>query len=131
MSDDKTQVRMEKGSLYREELITDRKMGALRIMTPIKDDGSTDDSREVLYIGQAQIMTPMGALPVAFEIAAKNLEQAVDGYAAAAKQAIEDTIKELKELQRQAQSSIVVPGSGGMGGMPGGGMPGGGGIQIP
>jgi len=131
MSDDKTQVRMEKGSLYREELITDRKMGTLRIMTPIKDDGSTDDSREVLYIGQAQIMTPMGALPVAFEIAAKNLEQAVDGYAAAAKQAIEDTIKELKELQRQAQSSIVVPGSGGMGGMPGGGMPGGGGIQIP
>jgi hypothetical protein len=102
------------------------------MLTPIKPDGSDDDTRKVLYVGQAQIMTPMGALPVAFEIEADTLNQAVDGYADAAKEAIDNTIKELKELQRQAQSSIVVPGSGGgAGGLGGGGMPGGGGIQIP
>jgi hypothetical protein len=33
--------------------------------------------------------------------------------------------EELKEMQRQQASQIVVPGAGG-GGMPGGGMPGGG-----
>ena len=130
MRDEKTEVHMEKDSLYREEMITDRKMGTIRLMTPIKPDGTDDDSREILYVGQAQIMTPMGALPVAFEIEASSLAEAVDGYAEAAKQAIDNTIQELKELQRQAQSSIVVPGSGGPGGLPGGGIPGGG-IQIP
>ena len=123
---------MDRDSLYREEMISDRKMGTIRVMTPIKPDGSDDDARKVLYVGQAQIMTPMGALPVAFEIEADSLDQAVDGYADAAKEAIDNTIKELQELQRQAQSSIVVPGSGGgAGGLGGGGMPGGGGIQIP
>jgi hypothetical protein len=132
MSDEKIEVTMDRDSLYREEMISDRKMGTIRMMTPIKPDGSDDDTRKVLYVGQAQIMTPMGALPVAFEIEADTLNQAVDGYADAAKEAIDNTIKELKELQRQAQSSIVVPGSGGgAGGLGGGGMPGGGGIQIP
>jgi hypothetical protein len=132
MSEEKIEASMDRDSLYREEMISDRKMGTIRVMTPIKPDGSDDDARKVLYVGQAQIMTPMGALPVAFEIEADSLDQAVDGYAEAAKEAIDNTIKELKELQRQAQSSIVVPGSGGgAGGLGGGGMPGGGGIQIP
>lgn len=126
-NNEKTEIKMDADNLYREELITDRKMGTLRVMTPIRSDGSEDDRRKVLYVGQAQIMTPMGALPVAFEIDVDSLEAAIAGYAEAAKQAIEDTVQELKELQRQAQSSIVVPGSGG--GM--GGMPGGGNIQIP
>ena len=137
MSEEQIEVRMEKDALYREDMISDRKMGTIRMMTPIKPDGSVDDARDVVYVGQAQIMTPMGALPVSFEIEASSLEQAVEGYADAAKDAIDNTIKELKELQRQAQSSIVVPGAGGgggaggMGGLGGGGMPGGGGIQMP
>ena len=132
MSEEKIEASMDRDSLYREEMISDRKMGTIRVMTPIKPDGRDDDARKVLYVGQAQIMTPMGALPVAFEIEADSLDQAVDGYADAAKEAIDNTIKELQELQRQAQSSIVVPGSGGgAGGLGGGGMPGGGGIQIP
>ena len=126
MSEEKIEASMDRDSLYREEMISDRKMGTIRVMTPIKPDGSDDDARKVLYVGQAQIMTPMGALPVAFEIEADSLDQAVDGYADAAKEAIDNTIKELQELQRQAQSSIVVPGSGG-----GAGGLGGGGIQIP
>ena len=123
-SNEKPEIKMDTDTLYREEMITDRKMGTLRVLTPIKSDGSEDDSRKVLYVGQAQIMTPMGALPVAFEIDVDSLEAAIAAYAEAAKQAIEDTVQELKELQRQAQSSIVVPGSGG-------GMPGGGKIQFP
>lgn len=117
-------VKMEADSLYREELITDRKMGTIRMMTPINSDGSTDIGREVLFVGQAQIMTPMGALPVAFEINATSLDEAVSAYADAAKQAIDETVEELKELQRQQASSIMVPGEAG-------GLPGGGKIQIP
>ena len=46
---------------------------------------------------------------------------------------IEQTMKELEEMRRNAASSIVVPGDvGGMGGMGGpGGMMGGGKIQMP
>ena len=129
-----TEAKMDAASLYREEIITDRKVGTLRVMTPLKLDGSTDPARPVLYMGEAQIMTGAGPLPISFEIEGKTLAEAVDGFGAAAKEAIEKTVRDLQELRRQAASSIVVPG-GGMGGLgPGGlgGPPGAGGkIQIP
>jgi len=120
---------MDATSLYREEIITDRKVGTLRIMTPLKTDGTTDDARDVLYMGEAQIMTGAGPLPISFEIEAKTLAEAVDGFGPAAKEAIERTVRDLQELRRQAASSIVVP-QGGMGAL-GPGAGGGGKIQLP
>ena len=55
-------ISMDPDNLYKEEMYTDRKMGTIRILTPVKSDGSTDSAREVVYIGQAQLMTPMGQL---------------------------------------------------------------------
>src|SRR5919106_3459237 len=126
------EAKMDPASLYREEIITDRKVGTLRVMTPLKLDGSTDEARPVLYMGEAQIMTGAGPLPISFEIEAKTLAEAVDGFGAAAKEAIEKTVRELQELRRQAASSIVVP-QGGMGALGPGGIGGGGGgkIQLP
>lgn len=126
-----TDPQMDSASLYREEIITDRKVGTLRVMTPLKLDGSTDAARPVLYMGEAQIMTGAGPLPISFEIEAKTLTEAVDGFGPAAKQAIEKTVRDLQELRRQAASSIVVP-QGGMGALgPGGPGAGGGKIQLP
>ena len=127
------EAKMDATSLYREEIITDRKVGTLRIMTPLTVDGGTDQSRPVLYMGEAQIMTGAGPLPISFEIEAKTLAEAVDGFAPAAKEAIERTVRDLQELRRQAASSIVVP-QGGMGAIGPGGLGGGGGggkIQLP
>jgi hypothetical protein len=123
---------MDAASLYREDIITDRKVGTIRMMTPLKIDGATDSARPVLYMGEAQIMTGAGPLPINFEIEAATLAEAVDKFGDAAKEAIERTVKELQELRRQAASSIVVP-QGGMGGLGPGGLGGGGGgkIQIP
>jgi len=121
---------MDPQSLYREEIVTDRKVGTIRMLTPLKSDGTTDASRAVIYIGEAQLMTSVGALPINFELEAQNLGEAVSKFADAAKEAVERTMKDLQELRRQQASSIVVP-QGGMGGLPGGGMPGGGKIQIP
>ena len=132
--DDRTgDPRMDPKSLYREEMITDRKVGTIRVLTPIKSDGSRDAGREVTYIGEAQLLTSVGTLPINFEIEAKTLDEAVTRFAEVAKEAVERTMKDLQELRRQAASSIVVPqgGMGGLGGLPGGGMPGGGKIQIP
>ena len=122
--------KMDTASLYREEIITDRKVGTLRVLTPVKTDGTADAKRETLYVGEAQLMTSVGALPINFEIEAKTLDEAVAGFGDAAKEAVERTMKDLQELRRQAASSIVVP-QGGMGGLPGGGLGPGGKIQIP
>ena len=120
---------MDPKSLYREEIVTDRKVGTIRMLTPLKSDGSTDASRAVIYIGEAQLMTSVGTLPINFELEAQSLDEAVSKFAGAAKEAVDRTMKDLQELRRQAASSIVVP-QGGMGGLPGG-MPPGGKIQIP
>jgi len=125
-----TEAKMDAKSLYREEIITDRKVGTLRIMTPLTLEGDADDTRPVLYMGEAQIMTGAGPLPISFEIEAKTLPEAVDGFGPAAKEAIERTVRDLQEMRRQAASSIVVP-QGGMGAL-GPGVGGGGGkIQLP
>jgi hypothetical protein len=128
-----TEPKMDPKSLYREEIITDRKVGTIRVLTPIKSDGSSDASRTITYIGEAQLLTSVGTLPINFEIEARSLEEAVRKFAEVAKEAVERTVKDLQELRRQAASSIVVPqgGMGGLGGMGPGGMPGGGKIQIP
>ena len=126
-------ARMDATSLYREDIITDRKVGTIRMMTPLTTDGATDSARPVLYMGEAQIMTGAGPLPINFEIEATTLGDAVEKFGDAAKEAIERTVRELQELRRQQASSIVVP-QGGMGGLgPGGlgGAGGGGKIQLP
>lgn len=128
-----TEPKMDPKSLYREEVITDRKVGTIRVLSPIKSDGSADASRAITYIGEAQLLTSVGTLPINFEIDAQSLEEAVKKFAEHAKEAVERTVKDLQELRRQAASSIVVPqgGMGGLGGMGPGGVPGGGKIQIP
>ncbi len=68
---------MDSSNLYKEETITDRKVGTIRTLIPVKSDGSADDSREVEFVGETQIMTPMGALPINFQIEAKTLDEAV------------------------------------------------------
>ncbi|GAB4186436.1 MAG: hypothetical protein Tsb002_10850 [Wenzhouxiangellaceae bacterium] len=126
---------MDPQDLYQEETYTDRKVGSIRVLTPVNAAGDKDASRSMLYTGQTQIMTPAGSLPLVFEIEADSLSDAVDKFGAAAQESLEKTMEEIREMRREAASSIVVPGSGGGGmpggGMPGGGMPGGGGIQMP
>jgi hypothetical protein len=121
--------KMDATSLYREEVITDRRVGTLRVMTPIKSDGSRDLGRTVLYVGEAQLLTQAGLLPLVFEIDATSLADAIEKFAAGATAAIERTRRELEELRREAASQIVVPPTlppgfdpkGGPGGLPGGG----------
>jgi hypothetical protein len=125
---------MDAQELYREEIVTDRKVGTIRVLYPVRSDGTPDAGRPTVYVGEAQMYTSMGALPLSFEIEAASLQDAVRGYAPAAKEAVERAVRELEELRRQAASSIVVPRGGAAALGPGGGlggMPGGGKIQLP
>src|SRR5262245_17074936 len=122
---------MDVAALYLEETFTDRKVGAIRRLTPVKSDGSVDAARPVLFVGQAEIMTNMGPVPINFEIEGKSLDQAVAGFSAAAAVAIERTVQQIQEMRRQAASQLVVP-QGGMPNLgPGSGRGGGGKIQLP
>lgn len=123
------EIKLNPDDLYREDLFTDRRAGTLRRLTPITSDGNDDPDRAVLYVGDAQLMTPVGALPLSFEIPAQSLREALERYPDAARKAMERAIEELKEMRREAASSIVIPemgpGGGGFGGS------GGGKIQMP
>ena len=125
-------ARMDIENLYREDTYTDRKVGTLRVLTPVTPDGSEDTSRQREYIGQASLYTPAGALPLNFELDATTLAEAVEKFPAAANRAVEETMQQLQEMRREAASSLVVPGQGGgLGGLGGLGNKGGGGIQMP
>jgi hypothetical protein len=124
-------IKMDIASLYREEIYTDRRIGTIRALVPVDTNGATDTKRDVVYVGEAQIMTQMGPLPVSFEIEATSLGDAVTGYAAAAKVAVERTVNELQEMRRQAASSLVLPGQGGGAGFGPSGLGGSGKIQMP
>jgi len=123
-------VRLDPAAMYREEIFTDRRAGTIRRLTPVTLDGSTDTSREVLFSGQTQLLTPAGVLPLVFEIEARTLEEALQKFPDGVKVALEQAIDEAREMRREAASRIVVPevGAGGIGPGPG---PSGGKIKFP
>jgi hypothetical protein len=104
------EIAMDSAGLYREETFTDRRVGTLQRLTPITAAGATDTARPVIYVGQTQVLTPAGALPLTFEVAASSLDEAVAKFGDLAKQALARTMRRLEELRREQASSIIVPG---------------------
>jgi hypothetical protein len=100
---------MDSTQLYREETFTDRKVGTIRRLTPVTADGSDDSARPVIFVGQAQVMTPMGAVPISFELDAVSLNVAIEEFGAAAELAVHQTMRELQEIRREQASSLVIP----------------------
>jgi hypothetical protein len=128
-------IELDGTGLYLEESFTDRRVGSVQRLSPVTRNGEPDASRPVLYIGQTQILTPAGALPLSFEIDARSLEDAIGKFGDYARQALANTMEQLEELRREQASSLIVPGTAAPGprgpGMGGRGMGGAGGIQVP
>jgi len=103
------ELKLDPDKLYVEEIFTDRQIGTIRRLTPVMKDGKPDAARAVLYVGETQIMTPAGSIPIAFEIGAASVGEAAEKFGSLAKEAIDRTVRELQELRRQASSSIVIP----------------------
>lgn len=123
---DDLKAEMDAANLYTEEIVTDRKMGTIHVLTPITPEGAKDPSRNPIFTGEVQIMTQMGPLPISFEIEAGSVAEAVAKYGEAAKAGVRKTIERLQEMRREAATKIVTPGT------PGFGVPASGGkIQMP
>lgn len=124
------ELKMEENDLYQEEIITDRRVGTIQRLTPIDRTGKPDPGRPVLYVGQTQLMSRMGAIPLSFEIPGESLEQAVQNFATAANGALVETMQKLEDMRREQASSLIVPDAAGGFGGGGGGAPGGGRIRL-
>lgn len=126
MTDQKgaAEITVDVENLHREEVFSDLQAASVRRLTPVKADGSTDTRRDVIYIGETNLMTQMGPLPVQFPIEAKSLDDAFSQFAEGVKGAIERLNERAKEMVRDESSRIVVPGAA-PAGMGGAGIPGG------
>jgi len=118
-----TEITMDGESLFKEEMFTDRRVGTIQRLTQVDGEGRPVDGGEVVFVGQTQLMTRAGPLPLSFELEASTLAEAAEKFSVGASQAMEDTVKRLEEMRREQSSSIIVPdAAGGGGGIPGGGI---------
>ncbi len=106
-----------KSNLYREESVTDLKVGSIRCLKPIKPDGTEDESRTTLFVGHAQLHSPQGLVPIQAQLKATALEQAMDEFPGAMQKALEEMVERAKQMHAQQQaaqkaneSRIITPG---------------------
>jgi hypothetical protein len=109
-------AKFNQANLHQEEMFTDLAVGSIRRLTPVKPNGEPDKTRPVLFIGQAQIYTQQGPMPVQFPIDAKNLQLAMEKFPTAMEEFVAHLVEQAKELQRQEQSRLIVPGGSAPGG---------------
>lgn len=103
-------------NLFREESITDLKVGSIRRLVPIHEDGSKDESRTALFMGHSQIMTPEGPLPLQAPLPANNLREAYEEFPKAMQRALNEMVETIKKMQAdpkrqhaQDDSRIIIP----------------------
>ena len=108
---------VDSNNLYREESITDLKVASIRRLIPIKPDGTEDRSRTPVFIGQTQLMSPDGPLPIQSKLIANNFEEAIAEFPNAMQKALAEVIQKLKQMQQEQHqrqkkddSRIIVPG---------------------
>ncbi len=105
---------LDTANLYTESSYTDLKSGAIRQLAPVTIDGESDPDRAAMFIGTTQLMTPEGPLPIQARLPGNNLKEALDAFPQAMRQAIDQTLAELKGMAEQAKgqddSRIIMPG---------------------
>ena len=102
-------IKIDADNLWKEENFTDLKVGSIRKMTPIKADGTADESRTATFSATTNIMTPGGALPVSGEIEAGTLAEAVEKFPEAINVAIKQLQEDMVKYQQEQASKIVTP----------------------
>ncbi len=102
-------IKIDGANLWKEENITDLKVGSIRKLTPIKLDGSEDESRKPTFSATTNIMTPGGALPISGEIEATTLEEAVEKFSDAINAAVKQLQDDMVKYQQEQASKIVTP----------------------
>jgi len=104
---------VDKTNLYREISITDLKIANIRQLIPVNIDGSDDSSRETIFIGNTQLGTPQGPIPMQAVLEATSIEEAMDLFPKAMEletQKVIENFKRMEAQQKKEKSNIIVPG---------------------
>ena len=102
--------------LYREESVTDMKVGTIRQFVPIKLDGTSDEGRPTRFVGHTQLMSPQGPMPVHAQLEAETLEAAVGAFPTAMEASLKEMIERIQQMQQEQKTSqpeesrIIMPG---------------------
>jgi len=94
-------LNVDRNNLYREDSVTDVKVAAIRRLTPIKADGSDDDSRDPIFMGQTQLMSPSGPLLLQSLLEARTLEEAMDKFPAAMQKEVEKAMAQAEKNHKE------------------------------
>ncbi len=111
-------------NLYTEAIYSDLQSASVRVLIPVLPDGSFDESRIRMFIGDPTLMTQRGPIPVQFPPEAETLEKPFVLFPEGVRGAIERLNERAREMAREEAGRSMVPGTppgGGMGGMGGGG----------
>ncbi len=76
--------------LYREETFMDLKIAQIRRLTPVYPNGSTDDTRDPVFLGYTKVMSPKGPVSLHCKIKAKSLKEAINKFPQAMNQAVQE-----------------------------------------
>jgi hypothetical protein len=90
---------VDRNNLYREESFTDVKVAAIRRLTPVKPDGTDDESRDPLFMAQTQLMSPSGPVVLQSILDAGNLEQAMERFPEAMQKELDRVMAEEKKKE--------------------------------
>ena len=100
MADNQIDFTVNKENLYREENITDLKTASIRCLTPVKLDGTVDESRQKIFIGHTQLMSPQGPVPIQARLNASTLEEAMDRFPSAMQNEMAQMVEQIKKMQK-------------------------------
>ena len=104
---------VDKTNLYREISITDLKIANIRQLIPMNVDGTDDTSRETIFIGNTQLGTPQGPIPMQAKLEATTMEEAMDLFPQAMEletQKVIENFKRMEAQQKKEKSNIIMPG---------------------
>jgi hypothetical protein len=100
--DQKVDFSVDKNNLYRQEVITDFKVASIMKFIPIKPDGTEDNSRTAIFLGQGQVMLPQGVTPIQVRLEADNLEEAMGAFPEAMNQARDQARSQMAQMAETA-----------------------------
>ena len=116
MADNQIDFTVNKDNLYREENITDLKTASIRCLVPVKLDGTIDESRDRIYVGHTQLMSPQGPVPIQARLNASSLDEAMDRFPAAMENEMARMIEQVQKMQQEMEkaeqkekSNLILP----------------------
>ena len=104
---------VDKTNLYREISVTDLKIANIRQLVPVNVDGTDDTNRETIFIGNTQLGTPQGPIPMQAKLEATTMEEAMDQFPQAMEletQKVIENFKRMEAQQKKEKSNIIMPG---------------------